>query len=506
MYASTFDKLETKNTSSSILSSNSRVLAHFRVPLQVTALSLCIAFQAFALTACNSNHEAATGNEAHKADEKAGHGKTGEGNTKEDGPKLIALNDETAKRIDFQTETVTKRNVVVPLHLTGRIEPDYGCEVDVSARIAGRISEIRVKPGEMVAKGTLLAMVDSPQVTDLQGELVEAKNKLGIAEAHAERERQIYEEHLERPKGLLDARALMQNTRVQAELAELEYQRLEGLYREKIAATKDYLAAKAALAKAKVDFEQSSTALAREEQLYKNRALMKRDYQLALAEEARLKQHLNTIVKRLDFLGADHRMTTEVLATGNINGLVRIVAPISGILSKYDCGVGELVQPDKSMFKITDLKTVQASADLPEIDLQRVKLGNVVKISVPSYADQKFEGQISFISDNVNPLTRTVPIRARLSNISGKLKTNMYAEIDLEGAARPFLACPKAAIQERDGRKVVFLKRPEGFEERSVKLGVVGEDYIEIENGLTDGDVVATQGSLMLKTELSYHQ
>lgn len=423
---------------------------------------------------------------------------------KSSGPKIIPLTEETAKRIDFQTETVTSRAVVVPLHLTGRIEPDYGCAVDVSARIAGRITEIKVKPGEMVARGQLLAMVDSPPVTDLQGELVEAKSKLAIAEAHAERERQIYEEHLERPKGLLDARALMQNTRVQAELAELEYQRLEGLYREKIAATKDYLAAKAALAKAKVDFEQASTALAREEQLYKNRALMKRDYQLALAEVTRMKQHVNTIVKRLDFLGADHTMTQRVLKTGDINGLVRIVSPITGILSKYEVGVGEMVQPDLSMFRITDLKTVQASADLPEVDLERVKLGDTVRIHVPSYPDRKFEGKISFISSDVNPLTRTVPIRARLVNSTGLLKANMYAEIDLEGASRNFLACPKAAIQERDGRKVVFVKHPDGFEERAVKLGVIGEQYIEVQSGLSDGDVVATQGSLMLKTELSY--
>jgi len=156
------------------------------------------------------------------------------------------------------------------------------------------------------------------------------------------------------------------------------------------------------------------------------------------------------------------------------------------------------------MFKITDLKTVQASADLPEIDLRRVRIGDTVKINVPSFPDRRFEGRIAFISPDVNPLTRTVPIRARLTNTTGLLKTNMYAEIDLEGASRNFLACPKAAIQERDNRKVVFVKHPDGYEERPVTLGVIGEDYIEVKSGLTDGETVATQGSLMLKTELSY--
>jgi multidrug efflux pump subunit AcrA (membrane-fusion protein) len=58
---------------------------------------------------------------------------------------VIAVTPEVAKRIDLKTEVVTLRDVVVPLHLTGRIEPDYGREVDVSARISGRVSNILVK-------------------------------------------------------------------------------------------------------------------------------------------------------------------------------------------------------------------------------------------------------------------------------------------------------------------------------------------------------------------------
>lgn len=433
------------------------------------------------------------------------HEKKSEAATKApEGPHVVTVTEEVAKRIDLKTEPVTLRDVVVPLHLTGRIEPDYGREVDVSARISGRVSNILCRPGSMVKQGQILALIDSPQVSDLQGEAVEAKSKLAIAEAHAERERQIYEEQLERPKALLEAQALVQNSQVQNELSEQELKRMEDLFREKIAATKDYLTAKANHSKAKVAYEQAKTALAREEKLYKNRGLMKRDYQLTLAEVTRDKQHLNTIIKRLDFLGADKKMTQSVLSTGNINGLVQIVAPITAVLSRYDCAVGEVVQPEKSMFKLTDLKYVQVSADLPEVDLPRVKLGDTVKIRIASYPDKEFTGVISYISVNVHPDTRTVPIRARLANFDGQLKTNMYAEIDLEGTAQKFLACPKSAIQEHDGVKIVFVKHQDGFVERPIKIGKNGETYVEAISGLTAGDVVATQGSLMLKTELSY--
>jgi len=252
--------------------------------------------------------------------------------------------------------------------------------------------------------------------------------------------------------------------------------------------------------------DQAHTALQREQHLYENRVLMKKDYQLALAEVTREKQHLNTIIKRLEFIGADRKLTDEVLKTGDINGLARIMAPIDGGLSRYEVAPGEMVHPETSMFKITNLHFVQVYADLPEVDVQRVKMGDHVKIKVPGYPGELFEGTISLISQRVHLETRTLPIRARLANVNNRLKPNMYAEIDLEGTARRCLACPVAAVQEHEGRKVVFVKQVGGFEERPVKLGSHNEHYYEVISGVSSGESVATQGSLMLKTELTYHR
>ena len=76
--------------------------------------------------------------------------------------------------------------------------------------------------------------------------------------------------------------------------------------------------------------EQDKVALQREQHLYDDRVLMKKDYQLALAEVTREKQHLKTLVKRLEFIGADNKLTADVLKTGDMNGLARIVAPVDG--------------------------------------------------------------------------------------------------------------------------------------------------------------------------------
>ena len=88
------------------------------------------------------------------------------------------------------------------------------------------------------------------------------------------------------------------------------------------------------------------------------------------------------------------------------------------------------------------------TADLPEVDLQRVKIGDPVKIKVSSYARETFAGTIYFISQHVHLQTRSIPIRARLNNPGGRLRPNMSAEIDLASTSEHVLACPKSAITQ----------------------------------------------------------
>jgi cobalt-zinc-cadmium efflux system membrane fusion protein len=418
--------------------------------------------------------------------------------------KLIKVSEKVAKQIDIQHESIQKRSVAIPLHVTGKIEPDLGKEVDVTSRINGRVKKILVAPGQEVKRGQILAMLDSQEISELQAELLEARAKRDIALAHEERERMVYNELLVRPKNLIEAQTQYDAAKVQKELAETEFRRQEGLYKEKISAQKDYLAAKATSATNNANYEQARIAYEREKNLFKNKAMLRKELQLAEAETAKEQQHYNTLKQRLDFLGADPSMLAGVLKSGLISGLVRIIAPVHGVVSHHDVAVGEVVHPDKSIFKVTDLSSVVVKADLPEVDISRVKMGGKVKVHVSSYPGEVFLATVSFISENVMPDTRTVAVRARLDNHERKFKLQMFAEIDLEGAEREFLACPKSAIQEMEGKPVVFVRKEGGYEVRHIKTGVDAEKFVEVLSGLESGDEVVTQGSLMLRTELTY--
>lgn len=419
-------------------------------------------------------------------------------------PHVIKLTPEAAQQADVKTDVVEMRPISVPLHLTGRIEPDFGKEVDVSSRISGKVTALLVKPGQFVNNGQVMAVIDSREISELEAEVIEAKSKFDIAKAHEERERQIYEELIARPKALIEAKSTFRRAKVQKDLAESEFKRVEGLYKEKISAQKDYVSAQAKVAQETADYDQALLDLQRETELFKNKSLLRRDYQLAVAESQRDKQHLNTLKQRLEFLGTDKNQIAELVKFGKIGGTTRVLAPETGVVSHFEVAVGESIHPDKSLFKITDLSTVIVSADLPEADLQRVKLGNTVRVKIASYPDKMFDGVISFISEHVHPDSRTVSIRARLENKDKKFRTNMFAEIDLEGQKQTLLALPKQALQEHAGQKIVFVLTKDGFEERKVKVGRESEDFVEIVSGVEQGEKVATQGSLMLKTELTY--
>ncbi|MBX9878403.1 MAG: efflux RND transporter periplasmic adaptor subunit [Candidatus Obscuribacterales bacterium] len=417
---------------------------------------------------------------------------------------FIEVSNDVANEIAIRNEPIDQRKVSLTLRITGQIRPEVGKEVDINSRFSGRVIKVPVALGQKVSPGEVLATIDSREIGDLQAELIEARSKLEIARAHERREQQIYEEQLQRPAALIHAKAEFNQANTKLELSESEYRRQEQLHQEKIASTKEFLRSKAGYENAKADFSQAQQSLQREEHLFANRAMMRRDVDVAKAETKRADQHLSTLKQRLVFLGVPQSMVEDVIRQGKIQVLVPLISPANGVVTNIDVAVGEVLSPEKVAFTVTNLSSVVVAADLPEIDLARVKMDSPVRVKISSYPNEIFHGTINYISQVVDPETRTVKIRVTLPNESNRLKSNMFAVIDIDGDSADMLACPKSAIQERDGNKVVYVAVDGGYQERAIKTGRESETYVEVLSGLAPGEKVATQGSLMLKTELTY--
>ena len=125
---------------------------------------------------------------------------------------------------------------------------------------------------------------------------------------------------------------------------------------------------------------------------------------------------------------------------------------------------------------MSDLSTLWALAEIDETALSHVKAGRPVEVRVSAYPDEAFPGTIAWVADTINPKTRRVTVRCALPNPVGRLKPEMYATVTLgEGEPRPVVLVPSEAVQDIDGKPVVFVEDGQGrYRRRDVTVGPDG--------------------------------
>jgi cobalt-zinc-cadmium efflux system membrane fusion protein len=255
-----------------------------------------------------------------------------------------------------------------------------------------------------------------------------------------------------------------QQSKTKLALAQSSMDRIKSLVEKKIAARKDIL-------QAETDFKVAQT-------------------------------ELHTDEERLSLYGVS---SSDLAGEGRKRPLLPVRSPIGGIITEKHAIVGELSDPSKSLYTVADLSSVWVMVDINEKDLAKVRKGQTAIITVGAFPDMKLKGRITYIADLVDQATRTVKARIEVANPGRKLKPEMFAtvELALAGDAPQVLAVPEDALQELDGKKVVFVAENEAeFAARQVQTGRVAGGVIEIVSGLKEGERYAIKGSFILKSEL----
>ena len=172
---------------------------------------------------------------------------------------------------------------------------------------------------------------------------------------------------------------------------------------------------------------------------------------------------------------------------------------------KVDVGTTVGGQGDPAdLYAVADLSSVWIELAVPTTELTKVKEGARVVI-VPSQGDEdkRAEGKIVFVSPILNPDTRSARVIVALPNkdMTWRPGTFVTAEVEIaqdEVAVR----VPKAALQTIDGKRVAFVRTPEGFEKRNVEVGRTDDEAVEIVSGLSPGEEIAVGNTFLLKAEL----
>ena len=151
------------------------------------------------------------------------------------------------------------------------------------------------------------------------------------------------------------------------------------------------------------------------------------------------------------------------------------------------------------MIKIIDITRVWIDANVFEKDLERVRRGQEVKVSVPAFPGVSFSGRVILVSSVVDPDTRSVKVRTEVPNPDGRLKPDMFASVQIiTDLHRSAISLPEAAVLDDGGKTVVFVSEGSGYVKRGVNVGIRGNGRVEIIEGLQAGDKVVVKGNYLL--------
>jgi Cu(I)/Ag(I) efflux system membrane fusion protein len=177
-------------------------------------------------------------------------------------------------------------------------------------------------------------------------------------------------------------------------------------------------------------------------------------------------------------------------------------APVAGTVLEKNVVDGQYVGPDVALFTLADLGRVWVLADLYEMDLGRLKVGDRAVFVSDGLPNRTFQGRVEFVYPTVSSETRTLKVRVALANLGGVLRPGMYGRVRVSGSGTSTLSAPAEAIVRAGDQDYVFLARAGGrFEPRRVALGRQDGDCVQVLAGLAEGDTVVASASFLIDSE-----
>jgi cobalt-zinc-cadmium efflux system membrane fusion protein len=337
--------------------------------------------------------------------------------------------------VAFRSERLTEGNIAIDDDLTTPVFSPY----------SGRVTRLIARLGDTVERGAPLFEIQAT-------EFVQAANTL------------------------ITAVAALKTSRSQLAQAEINEKRNHQLYLANGGALKDW--------------QQSQTDLATAQN-----AALSADIALATA-----RNQLRIFGKSDDEIAA-----LEAQPTQKLEPVAIVPAPIAGTVTQRQIGLGQYIQSVSSgaanpVYTIGNLSTVWLIANVRESDASLMQLGAPVEVRVPAYPGRVFKAKISWVAPSIDANTHRLPVRADVENADGALKPMMFANFTIiTGDASTAPAVPQSAVVYEGASTRVWVARDDGtIATRSVHIGRVKDDLVEILDGLSLSDKVVSSGALFI--------
>lgn len=322
----------------------------------------------------------------------------------------------------------------------GRIAPDGDRLTQVFSPYSGRVTRVLVSPGDHVKAGAPLLEIEASEFAQAQNDLLAADASARSAES-------------------------------QLELAHTTEQRRHALYEAKGASLQDWQQSQAELAAADSTLRSAQAGQA----LVRN---------------------------RLRILGRSDAEVAALESSGHIDPSTRVVAPIAGVVTDRQVGVGQYLQAGASnpQFTIGDASRVWLVGEVRENEAGALRVGQAVEVRVAALPGRVFAAHLSYIAPAVDPATHRLAVRAAVANPGALLRPEMFAAFTVvTGREQTATAIPASAVV-RDGvhARAWVAARPELLVARELQLGRERDGLVEVLSGLAPGEKVVTDGTLFI--------
>lgn len=181
----------------------------------------------------------------------------------------------------------------------------------------------------------------------------------------------------------------------------------------------------------------------------------------------------------------------------------QVTAPFSGVVGLRRISVGALVEPGTLITTIDDDSVMKLDFTLPATFLSSIKIGLPVVATADAYGDRTFEGEITGIDSRVDPITRSVTVRAILPNPEGTLKAGVLMTLEILKNQRKALVIPEEAVVALGRTNFVYVVDDKAdkpaADRRELQLGAREAGIVEVVTGLRVGELVVTDGNLKLR-------
>jgi Cu(I)/Ag(I) efflux system membrane fusion protein len=215
---------------------------------------------------------------------------------------------------------------------------------------------------------------------------------------------------------------------------------------------------------------------------------------------------LHSTAERLRYWDISADQIEELERNRTVHRVLTVRSPADGMVAEVmtEALEGVFVRPGVNLYKLVELSSLWAHADVYEADISWVTEGLLAHVAFPHDPERIVDGKVLFLYPEMSKETRTLKICVEVPNPGGKLRAGMYADVVLHGPVlRDAILIPYSSVLRSGERNLVFVDLGDGrFDPREVKLGVRGEgDVVQVLRGVDAGEAVVTQAQFMLDSE-----